>query len=86
MRAKSLTILGRHEAETFRSRLRAECGYNLDTRYEFLLEDWKGGLWVASRGLSKVDFSKSNVVSIGFHLAAIGRDGKLRIVSCLPKM
>lgn len=84
MRAKSLTVLDKHGVEAVRSRLRTECGYDLDERFEFVLSDWEGGIWVASRALSEVDFSKSNVVSIGLHLAAVGRNGKLRLVSRPP--
>jgi hypothetical protein len=45
-----------------------------------VLSDWKGGVWISSKRMADVDFSKLDVTSIGMHVAEIGRDGKLKAV------
>ncbi len=71
MQTKSLTVLGKKEVEGVESSL------GIDLTDRFVLRDWEGGIWVASAALSKVDFSRINVRSIGMRVAYVDREGRL---------
>lgn len=72
MRAKSLTVLDKREVEKV-GRL-----IGMDLSGKFVLRDWEGGIWVSSRMMSQLDFSKINVSSIGLRIATVNDDGSLK--------
>jgi len=79
MRSKSLNVIDKRKVEDIERRLKNN-GYDVVLSGFFVLSDWKGGVWISSKKMSEVDFSKLNVTTIGMHVAEIGRDGKLKAV------
>jgi len=80
MRSKSLNVIDKRKVEDLERRLKNN-GYDVRLSGFFVLSDWKGGIWISSRKMAEVDFSKLNVTTIGMQVAEIGRDGKLKAVA-----
>jgi hypothetical protein len=74
-----MNVLDKRKVEDLERRLK-DNGYEIKLSGFFVLSDWRGGIWISSKKMAEVDFSKLGVTSIGMHVAEIGRDGKLKAI------
>jgi hypothetical protein len=73
-----MMILDRKKVHDLESRL-SPPGNKINLSGFLVMSDWRGDIWLASRELADLEFSKFNVVSIGIKIAEISRDGKLKL-------